>query len=65
MLMEHDWEGTFCHTYREGNFAADYLANLVHDYPLGVQLITHPDCNLSYFLRCDCTGTTDPRLVPS
>ncbi|CAN1130800.1 hypothetical protein LINPERHAP2_LOCUS6034, partial [Linum perenne] len=44
------------HTYREGNFEADYLASLGHDFPRGVHLITLPECNLNYFLRRDCTN---------
>ncbi|CAN1790471.1 Putative ribonuclease H protein At1g65750 [Linum perenne] len=49
---------------REGNFAADYLANLGHSTTRGVHLISLPDCNLSYFLRRDCMGISEPRLIP-
>ncbi|CAN1788156.1 Putative ribonuclease H protein At1g65750 [Linum perenne] len=49
-LLEGDWEVTITHTYREGNSAADYLADLRHQFPLGVHPISSYDCNLSYFL---------------
>ncbi|CAN1180885.1 hypothetical protein LINPERHAP2_LOCUS35024 [Linum perenne] len=49
---------------REGNVAADFLANLGHKYPHGLHLISLPDCNLSYFLRRDCMGISEPRLIP-
>ncbi|CAN1180884.1 Putative ribonuclease H protein At1g65750 [Linum perenne] len=52
------------HVYREGNVAADFLANLGHKYPHGLHLISLPDCNLSYFLRRDCMGISEPRLIP-
>ncbi|CAN1743081.1 hypothetical protein LINPERHAP1_LOCUS1680 [Linum perenne] len=35
------------HIYREGNFAADYLASIGHSNTRGVHLISLPDCNLS------------------
>ncbi|CAN1180886.1 Putative ribonuclease H protein At1g65750 [Linum perenne] len=59
-----DWEVTITHVYREGNVAADFLANLGHKYPHGLHLISLPDCNLSYFLRRDCMGISEPRLIP-
>ncbi|CAN1171504.1 Putative ribonuclease H protein At1g65750, partial [Linum perenne] len=63
-LLQRDWEVTITHIYREGNFAADYLANLGHDYPWGVHPISLSDCNLNYFLRRDCIGISEPRLIP-
>ncbi|CAN1156973.1 Putative ribonuclease H protein At1g65750 [Linum perenne] len=63
-LLEREWDVTISHIYREGNFAADYLANLGHDYPWGVHLISLSDCNLSYFLRRDCIGISEPRFIP-
>ncbi|CAN1136938.1 Putative ribonuclease H protein At1g65750 [Linum perenne] len=63
-LLKRDWEVTINHTYREGNFAADYLADLGHRFPLGVHPIPTHDCNLNYFLRRDCTGISEPRLIP-
>ncbi|CAN1189728.1 hypothetical protein LINPERHAP2_LOCUS40075 [Linum perenne] len=49
---------------QEGNFAADYLANLGHAHHHGVHLLSLFDCNLSYFLRRDCMGISEPRLIP-
>ncbi|CAN1149690.1 Putative ribonuclease H protein At1g65750, partial [Linum perenne] len=63
-LLERDWEVTISHIFREGNFAADYLANLGHDYPWGVNIIPISDCNLNYFLRRDCIGISEPRHIP-
>ncbi|CAN1787288.1 Serine/threonine-protein kinase-like protein CCR4 [Linum perenne] len=42
-LLERDWEVTITHTYREGNSAVDYLANLGHQFPLGVHPIPSHD----------------------
>ncbi|CAN1183110.1 Putative ribonuclease H protein At1g65750, partial [Linum perenne] len=60
-LLERDWVVTLSHTYREGNAAADYLANLGHSHPPGTHLIP---CNFSYPLRRDCMGISEPRLIP-
>ncbi|CAN1143560.1 Putative ribonuclease H protein At1g65750, partial [Linum perenne] len=62
-LLERDWEVTITHTYREGNSAADYLADLGHQFPLGVHPISSRDCNVSYFLRRDCIGVSESRLI--
>ncbi|CAN1812173.1 Putative ribonuclease H protein At1g65750, partial [Linum perenne] len=63
-LIKHDWEVTISHIYREGNFVADYLANLGHDYPWGVHPISLSDYNLSYFLHRDCIDISEPRFIP-
>ncbi|CAN1189942.1 hypothetical protein LINPERHAP2_LOCUS40194, partial [Linum perenne] len=63
-LLERDWEVTITHTYREGNSTADYLASFCHQFPLGVHPISIHDCNLNYFLRRDCIGVFEPRLIP-
>ncbi|CAN1120874.1 Putative ribonuclease H protein At1g65750 [Linum perenne] len=63
-FFKRDWSVTISHIYREGNFAADYLANFGHGTTRGVHLISLPDCNLSYFLRRDCMGISEPRLIP-
>ncbi|CAN1215904.1 hypothetical protein LINPERPRIM_LOCUS431 [Linum perenne] len=63
-LLNRDWEVTISHTYGEGNCTADYLASLGHDLPRGLHLVPLPDCNLSYFLRRDCIGISEPRLIP-
>ncbi|CAN1786438.1 Putative ribonuclease H protein At1g65750, partial [Linum perenne] len=63
-LIRGEDDMTHQHIYREGNFAADYLANFGHGTTRGVHLISLPDCNLSYFLRRDCMGISEPRLIP-
>ncbi|CAN1189723.1 Putative ribonuclease H protein At1g65750 [Linum perenne] len=63
-FFNRDWEVTISHVFREGNFAADYLANLGHAHHHGVHLLSLFDCNLSYFLRRDCMGISEPRLIP-
>ncbi|CAN1128974.1 Putative ribonuclease H protein At1g65750 [Linum perenne] len=62
-LLRQDWEVLLSHTYREGNRAADYLASLGHSLPLGTHRVPLSDCNLGYFLRLDCMGITEPRLI--
>ncbi|CAN1743077.1 Putative ribonuclease H protein At1g65750 [Linum perenne] len=46
-FLNRDWDVTISHIYREGNFAADYLASIGHSNTRGVHLISLPDCNLS------------------
>ncbi|CAN1845320.1 hypothetical protein LINPERHAP1_LOCUS37800 [Linum perenne] len=62
-LCARDWVVEVWHTYREGNYAADYLASIGYDYPLGSQTILVSDCNLGYFIRYDCLGISEPRLI--
>ncbi|CAN1156433.1 Putative ribonuclease H protein At1g65750 [Linum perenne] len=61
-LIKSDWEVAISHIYREGNFAADYLTNLVHRFPRGIHLISLPDRNLSYFLLRDCIDISECRF---
>ncbi|CAN1125267.1 Putative ribonuclease H protein At1g65750 [Linum perenne] len=51
------------HVYREANKAADYLANLGHSLDRGCHSVPLIDCNLAYFIRHDCMGISNPRLV--
>ncbi|CAN1128973.1 Putative ribonuclease H protein At1g65750 [Linum perenne] len=62
-LINAEEEPSHQHTYREGNRAADYLASLGHSLPLGTHRVPLSDCNLGYFLRLDCMGITEPRLI--
>ncbi|CAN1787383.1 Putative ribonuclease H protein At1g65750 [Linum perenne] len=55
-LISRDWEVSFSHVYREGNHAADFLANIGHSLPFGFHVFPTTDCNLGYFLRRDCMG---------
>ncbi|CAN1130132.1 Putative ribonuclease H protein At1g65750 [Linum perenne] len=47
-LKRRSWELVIKHTYREGNRAADFLANIGYDYPLGIHMFLISDCNLGY-----------------
>ncbi|CAN1264569.1 Putative ribonuclease H protein At1g65750 [Linum perenne] len=51
------------HIYREGNQAADYLADIGHGLPTGTHSINVMDSTLCYFLRRDCMGISEPRLI--
>ncbi|CAN1123096.1 Putative ribonuclease H protein At1g65750, partial [Linum perenne] len=64
-LLQRNWEVTIAHIYKEGNKAADYLASIGHNLPLGTQSIPVSDCNLGYFLRYDCMGISEPRIIGS
>ncbi|CAN1129316.1 hypothetical protein LINPERHAP2_LOCUS5154 [Linum perenne] len=61
--LKRDWEVTIPHIYREGNYVADYLADIEHGFPLGTHLIDVSDCTLGYFLRHDCMGISEPIVI--
>ncbi|CAN1849082.1 Putative ribonuclease H protein At1g65750 [Linum perenne] len=62
--LERDWQVDIRHIYREANGAADYLANLGHNFDLGTHLVPSSDCNLGYFLRKDCMRIAEFRSIP-
>ncbi|CAN1174509.1 Putative ribonuclease H protein At1g65750 [Linum perenne] len=62
-LLRHDWEVEIRHVYREGNRAADYLADMGFRFPLGVHSFPTTYVNLGFHLRYDCTRVTEPRLI--
>ncbi|CAN1827514.1 Putative ribonuclease H protein At1g65750 [Linum perenne] len=64
-LLQRDWEVTISYIYREGNQAADYLANIGHGLPPGTHSINDSDSTLCYFLRRDCMGISEPRIISS
>ncbi|CAN1152701.1 hypothetical protein LINPERHAP2_LOCUS18923 [Linum perenne] len=49
-LQARSWEIRLRHTYREGNRAANFLANLGHQRPIGLHSIPVSDCNLGFHL---------------
>ncbi|CAN1281787.1 Putative ribonuclease H protein At1g65750 [Linum perenne] len=53
-LRNREWDLIIKHTYREGNSAMDFLANMGYGYPYGSHTFSILDCNLEYFLRYDC-----------
>ncbi|CAN1836419.1 Putative ribonuclease H protein At1g65750 [Linum perenne] len=62
-LCSRDWTIKIEHTYHEGNTAADHLAALGYDYPIGNHMIPITCNSLVYFLRRDCIGVTEPRSI--
>ncbi|CAN1140351.1 Putative ribonuclease H protein At1g65750 [Linum perenne] len=61
--LQREWEVKVIHVYREANKAADYLANLGHNTTRGVHTVDISDCNLAYFVRHDCLGISEPRVI--
>ncbi|CAN1760626.1 hypothetical protein LINPERHAP1_LOCUS7605 [Linum perenne] len=64
-LINCDWEVSFSHTYRGGNQAVDYLASIEHTLPIILHVVATSNCNLIYFLRHDCMGITEPKIISS
>ncbi|CAN1179089.1 Putative ribonuclease H protein At1g65750 [Linum perenne] len=62
-ILLNDSDRTHRHIYREANFAADYMANLGHDFNLGTHVFMYPDAKLLYWLRYDLMGVSTPRLI--
>ncbi|CAN1137010.1 Putative ribonuclease H protein At1g65750, partial [Linum perenne] len=62
-LLQRDWKVTISHVYRKGNYTADYLADIGHGFPPGIHSIDVSDCTLGYFLRRDCLGIAEPRMI--
>ncbi|CAN1294441.1 Putative ribonuclease H protein At1g65750 [Linum perenne] len=62
-LRGRDWSLVVKHIYREGNRAADHLASIGYDYPVGTHSISISDCNLGYFLRYDSIKITEQRSI--
>ncbi|CAN1336565.1 Putative ribonuclease H protein At1g65750, partial [Linum perenne] len=54
--LDRDWNVSLSHTYREGNKAADFLADLGHSKALGLHDIDSSDIRLGFLLRHDCMG---------
>ncbi|CAN0928257.1 Putative ribonuclease H protein At1g65750, partial [Linum grandiflorum] len=62
-LLLRDGELTHQHIYREDNRAADYLAALGHNLPLGVHFISVVDPTLSLHILYDMLGISQSRLI--
>ncbi|GLT30109.1 hypothetical protein SLA2020_049290 [Shorea laevis] len=45
------------HTLREGNFAADFMASIGHDLPIGTAFYPSPPLGIDLILQDDCMGT--------
>ncbi|CAN1836495.1 Putative ribonuclease H protein At1g65750, partial [Linum perenne] len=61
--IHRDWMVRVKHVYREANHAADYLASLGHNTTRGAHEVDISDCNLAYFIRYDCMGISEPRVI--
>ncbi|CAN1126413.1 Putative ribonuclease H protein At1g65750, partial [Linum perenne] len=62
-LLQRNWQAEIHHIYREGNGAADFLANLGHSLDLGIHSVPTFDSNLGCFLRKDCMRIADFRMI--
>ncbi|KAJ1443236.1 Ribonuclease H-like superfamily [Sesbania bispinosa] len=51
------------HSYREGNFAADFLARIGHSYQIGSHVVSEPPPSLSNILLGDSFGVSFVRCV--
>ncbi|CAI0453961.1 unnamed protein product [Linum tenue] len=62
-LLHQNWEIRISHTLREGNKAADYLANKGHSLDLGSHVIDPIDSGLNFWLLYDSLGIAQSRLI--
>ncbi|CAN1152971.1 Putative ribonuclease H protein At1g65750 [Linum perenne] len=62
-LRGRDWRVTVKHIYREANKVVDFLTEQGSYFPIGTHLFPLIDSNLGYFLRYDCMGISEPRLI--
>ncbi|CAN1743222.1 Putative ribonuclease H protein At1g65750 [Linum perenne] len=62
-ILEAKGEIDHQHIYREANKAADSLANRGHSLGLGCHLISGSDRGLGLYLRYDCIGVSENRLI--
>ncbi|CAN1784065.1 Putative ribonuclease H protein At1g65750 [Linum perenne] len=62
-LLNRDWCIQVRHTYREANKAADFLAGRGHSLGLGSHIIPTSDRSLGFYLRYDCIGISEDRLI--
>ncbi|CAN1126818.1 Putative ribonuclease H protein At1g65750 [Linum perenne] len=62
-LLSRDWCIQVQHSYREANKAADSLASRGHSLGLGSHIISTADRSLGFYLRYDCIGISEDRLI--
>ncbi|KAH9685635.1 putative ribonuclease H protein [Citrus sinensis] len=62
-LPNRDWQVSLSHSYRETNFAADYLANQALLLPLGIYVFPTPPSETEGWLLHDVSGSAYPRMV--
>ncbi|CAN1147580.1 Putative ribonuclease H protein At1g65750 [Linum perenne] len=63
LALVNSAENPIRHVYREGNRAADFLADMGFRLPPGVHSFPTTDVNLGFYLRYDCTRVTEPRMI--
>ncbi|CAN1130225.1 hypothetical protein LINPERPRIM_LOCUS13102 [Linum perenne] len=63
-LIAAEGEPLHQHVFREANKVADFLVPLGHKQQIGNHSCSISYCNLGYFLRLDCMGISESRLVP-
>ncbi|CAN1319948.1 Putative ribonuclease H protein At1g65750, partial [Linum perenne] len=61
--LQRNWEVQIIHIYREGNHAADYLANVGHSCLLGFHSVEQSDLNFCYWLHYDQLGVSEEHLI--
>lgn len=64
LLASPDWKTFISHVYREGNRAADWLANHGVSQSCSLHLYNNPPPLLSRILVEDIQGVAFPRLIP-
>ncbi|CAN1319956.1 Putative ribonuclease H protein At1g65750 [Linum perenne] len=62
-LLQGDDLEDHVHIYREGNHAADYLANVGHSCLLGFHSVEQSDLNFCYWLHYDQLGVSEEHLI--
>ncbi|CAI0464348.1 unnamed protein product, partial [Linum tenue] len=62
-LLSLNWEVSISHTYRECNFAADFLAKKGHSLHFGTHFVDSNDPGLRYWLLYDVMGLFQERSV--
>ncbi|CAN1146360.1 Putative ribonuclease H protein At1g65750 [Linum perenne] len=62
-LHNRDWKVQIRDIYREANKAADFLASRGHSLVLGNHIVPISDSSLGFYLRYDCIGIFEDRLI--
>ncbi|CAN1780765.1 hypothetical protein LINPERHAP1_LOCUS15196 [Linum perenne] len=62
-LLCRDWEVNIKHVYIEANHATNYSASCGHAVPRGSHSVYVDNCNLTYYIRYDCMGISEPRMI--
>ncbi|CAN1146353.1 hypothetical protein LINPERHAP2_LOCUS15204 [Linum perenne] len=63
ILLKRDWKVQIRDIYREANKAADFLASRGHSLVLGNHIVPISDSSLGFYLRYDCIGIFEDRLI--